>query len=156
MQIRMEKFKAEHFKKLKPRNDPETMFHYNIFKDNQQYVKLLESYGSIYSFFNKDNEIVMIAGGYVTTPNTGELLLYAGRFFEDNMIQCIKILRKMITTDRDSFIPAHICRLEMNCNMAFPKIIRFATKGMKFSPVGIRHKLGIERQEDYLLLERIL
>jgi uncharacterized membrane protein len=148
-------FRKEHFDLLEPKEDEETLFHYNTFSKNDMYRQALETGATMFTFFS-DDKVIMIVGGYRTTPSTAELILYASRYFDANMIRCIKELRKMMTVDRDEFIPADICRLEINVNMAFPELIKWATKGINFTPVGVRHKFGLARQDDYLLLERVL
>ena len=115
----------------------------------------------MYSIFyeipaTKQQVILAIVGGYRTMPGTAELLLCPSRYFDRNVLQCLRVLKKVLTEQRDEIIPADVYRLEMNCNLSYPEIVNFGIKGMKFNIVGVRHKFGTEKQEDYILLEKVL
>lgn len=155
------KFDFKHFDKFEPRQDSETLYNFNMFLANPAYKKFLQQNAHMYTIFytipsTKKEVILAIIGGYRTAPGTAEMLLCPSRYFDRNVLQCMKILRKVLGEDRDKYFPSDVYRLEMNCNLSYPDTIKFGTKGMKFDVVGIRHKFGAEKQEDYLLLERIL
>lgn len=157
----LSKFDFKHLDLFEPRQDPETLFNYNAFINSPEYRIFLKENAHLFTLFytipaTKKEVILAIVGGYRTMPGTGELLLCPSRYFDRNVLHCMKVLRKVLGEDRDKYIPADVYRLEMNCNLMYPEIVKFGTKGMKFDIVGVRHKFGIDKQEDYVLLEKVL
>lgn len=154
-------FKFQHYNNFEPREDRETQYNYYRFIGNPEYKPFINANVQMYTMFHtipttKKQVILGFFGGYRTMPGTAEMILCPSRYFDRNVLQCLKVLRKVISEERDKYIPYDVHRLEMNCNLEYPEMIRFALKGMKFNTVGIRHKYGAEKQEDYLLLEKVL
>ena len=154
------KFKYTHLSMIEPREDSETSFNFKHFVSSPAYKDFVNNQMQLYTLFHtlpSGKEVILcIFGGYRTLPGTAELILIPSRYFNRNVLKCLRVLREFIGSKKNEYIPADINRLEMNCNLAYSDIVKFGTKGMKFDIVGIRHKFGFEKQEDYLLLEKVL
>ena len=155
------KFKYKHLQEIETRQDEETTANFRDFINNPVYKDFLLSQAQLYTLYHtipttKKRVILCIFGGYRTAPGTAELTLVPSRYFNRNVLKCLKVLRCMIHEKRDEFFPGDVYRLEMNCNLKYPEIVNFGIKGVKFDIVGIRHKFGFQQQEDYILLEKVL